>query len=254
MSIVLNMVGGGGSLRDTDAVLLVTVPTGSSATATKGAVTLTPTIWTTSSDNTLDCALFSIPASTFDSNAWTVTATLNSQTASGTIVIDSAKEYEMTISYTLYVFHNGQIGSEFGSILTASRATGTHSATISNNLLVLKNTYTSGASQKSIIFYMQNMVDVSNFSSLLMKLSVPSGSFSGNDQPRFGVLTNLDYAWVPNISWLAVKNITSAVSSLTLFSLDISSVSGNVYVAIAFGNGSSINTTTVNISDWYLET
>lgn len=107
MSIVLNMVGGGGSLRDTDAVLLVTVPTGSTVTATKGAVTLTPTIWTTNADNTLDCALFSIPSNTFDSNAWTVTASLGTDTTSNTIVIDSAEEYEMTLSYALWLYKDG---------------------------------------------------------------------------------------------------------------------------------------------------
>lgn len=107
MSIVLNMVGGGGSLRDTDAVLLVTVPTGSSVTATKGAVTLTPTIWKRNADNTLDCALFSIPSNTFDSNAWTVTASLGTETASDTIVINSAKEYEMTLSYSLWLYKDG---------------------------------------------------------------------------------------------------------------------------------------------------
>lgn len=110
MSLVLNMVGGGGggSLKDTDAILTVTVPTGSTVTATKGGVTLTPTMWVQAADNTLDCALFAIPASMFDSqNAWTVTATLGTKTASNTIIISSNKQYDLLIQMTLYLYDNG---------------------------------------------------------------------------------------------------------------------------------------------------
>lgn len=98
--MIFNMVGGGGgSLKDTDAVLIVSVPTGSTVTATKGGVTLTPTIWVQNADNTTDTAIFSIKASTFDSNPWTVMATLNGDTASDTVVINSAKEYGMELSF-----------------------------------------------------------------------------------------------------------------------------------------------------------
>lgn len=97
--MIFNMVGGGsGGLKATDAVLIVSVPTGSTVTATKSGVTLTPTMWVQNADNTLDTAIFSVKASTFDSNPWTVTATLNGDTASDTVVINSAKEYSMELS------------------------------------------------------------------------------------------------------------------------------------------------------------
>ena len=108
MSLTLNMVGGGGKLKNTDAILSVTVPTGSTVTATKGAITLLPTIWTKASDNTLDVALFIIKASLFDDqNSWTVTATLGGDTASDTIVIDAAEEYDMVLSYSLWLYKDG---------------------------------------------------------------------------------------------------------------------------------------------------
>ena len=86
-------------LTTSDALIIATVPTGSTVTATKGGVTLTPTIWTQSADNTLNSAIFSIPSSTFDANAWTVAATLNGDTASDTVVINSAKEYSMKLAF-----------------------------------------------------------------------------------------------------------------------------------------------------------
>ena len=92
---------GGGGLKDTDAVLIVTVKTGSTVTATKGGVTLTPTIWTQNADNTLDSAIFSIPSSTFDTNAWTVTATLSGEIYRDTIIINASYEYNMEVYYTV---------------------------------------------------------------------------------------------------------------------------------------------------------
>ena len=107
MSLVLNMVGGtgGAGLKDTDAVLIVTVPTGSTVTATKGGTTLTPTMWVKAADNTLDCALFVISPSLFDAqNPWTVTAMFGTDTASTTVIIDDNKEYEVTIEYLTYIY------------------------------------------------------------------------------------------------------------------------------------------------------
>ena len=105
MSLVLNMVGGGGgSLKDTDAILIVTVPTGSTVTMTKGGVTLTPTMWVQAADPTLDCALFVIAPSMFDAvNAWTVTATDGTSTASDTVIISTNKQYSVEISF-YYLF------------------------------------------------------------------------------------------------------------------------------------------------------
>lgn len=97
--MIFNMVGGGGGgLKDTDAVLIVSVPTGSTVTATKGGVTITPTIWVQNADNAFDTAIFSIKASTFDSNPWTVTATLGADSVSESIVINSNAEYEIKIA------------------------------------------------------------------------------------------------------------------------------------------------------------
>lgn len=118
--MTFNMVGGGGGkLKNTDAVLIVTVPTGSTVTATKSGVTLTPTMWVKAADASLDCAIFSIPASQFDSTTpWTITATLGTNTASTTILIVSNKEYEVELSYRFYLFK-----SESGPLIKLRTAT-----------------------------------------------------------------------------------------------------------------------------------
>ena len=64
--------GGLGGLSESDAILRVTAPTGSTFTATKNGVTLTPKIWVQGTDNSLDTAIYIIPPSSFDANAWFV--------------------------------------------------------------------------------------------------------------------------------------------------------------------------------------
>ena len=101
MIFVVDSSGGGsGGPSASDAILTVTVPTGSTVTATKGGVTLRPTMWVQAADPTLDCALFVISPSLFDAqNPWTVTATLGTNTASDTVTISANKQYDMVINY-----------------------------------------------------------------------------------------------------------------------------------------------------------
>lgn len=100
--------GSGGSLKDTDAILTVTVPTGSTVTAAKGGTTLPPTMWVQAADATLDCALFSIPAAQFDATTpWTVTATLGTDSATATVLIDSNKQFDLELSYHTYLYNKG---------------------------------------------------------------------------------------------------------------------------------------------------
>lgn len=97
-----NTGGGGGKIKDTDAVLRVIAPAGSTVTITKGGVSKSDAGHENSDDNTLYDYYFVIHQSQFDSiNPWTVTATLGGDSASNTIIIDSALEYGMSLSYLL---------------------------------------------------------------------------------------------------------------------------------------------------------
>lgn len=105
MSLTMNMVGGGGGISENRAVLVARVPDGSTVTATKGGITLTPKMWVVEADPTQDIALFVIAPSLFDSvNPWTVTATLGTDTASDTVIIDDNKEYDVELFYGVYLF------------------------------------------------------------------------------------------------------------------------------------------------------
>lgn len=102
------VVGGSGGLSSKNAVLIVTFPAGSTVTATKGTASLKPTLWTKGADSTLECAIFSIPASKFDSTTpWAVTATNGTETASNTVLITTNNVYEVILEYKLWLYKNG---------------------------------------------------------------------------------------------------------------------------------------------------
>lgn len=106
--LIFGSSGGGSGPSASDAILTVTLPTGSTATATKGGVTLTPTMWVQAADATLDCALFVIPAAQFDATTpWTVTATSGTDTATDTVTIDSNKQYDVELSYHYFLYNKG---------------------------------------------------------------------------------------------------------------------------------------------------
>lgn len=128
LGVTGNYTGGGGGPTSADALLIVTAPSGSTVTAAKGGTTLLPTMWTTAADANFECALFVIGSALFDAqNAWTVTASLGTNTASDTVIIDSNKEYQVALDYGYYLFQYSAadfaaIKSNFAIMDDASRS------------------------------------------------------------------------------------------------------------------------------------
>lgn len=101
MSVTLNMVGGGGSgFSATDAMLRVQAPTGSTVTISKDGTSKTKDenkAFVLNERPTVSVYVFSISSSQF--GTWTVTATRDTESNTDTIVINSAKEYDLYIGY-----------------------------------------------------------------------------------------------------------------------------------------------------------
>lgn len=234
MSLVLNMVGGGGgSLKDTDAILTVTVPTGSTVTATKGGVTLTPTMWVQEADASLDCALFVIAPAQFDSvNPWTVTATDGTSTASDTVIISTNKQYGVEISFDYYLFrgdgvYRGEWSAKAWS--NASEAKNAPGLTINTNL----NIRLSGSSGVNGTVLNSNPLPLSKDT---ISYTWNSCSVTGSSVVRPVVLT--PYADLYTI----VVNGNAITTNTGTASIDISAFSsGNYYFGFRLyaGNGSA---------------
>lgn len=225
MSYVFNMVGGGGggSLKDTDAILTVTVPTGSTVTMTKGGVTLTPTMWVKAADNNLDCALFVIAPNLFDSqNAWTVTATLGTDSASDTVMISNNLQYDLALSYRPYIYRRGYIDQTLTGGLTNSGYTYGNAltpATYNADNIYISSDNCAGTSQA---------IDLTNYSTIYYVSR--SDNPSNLTQPWLGVASS------KNLSSYLIR-ISPDSTTESIKSADISNLTGNYYIAAMSSSG-----------------
>lgn len=113
MSIVLNMVGGGaGGLNPNDALIHVNAPLGSTVDFTLSSVivaTIPPAKAFTNSDGETADYYYIAKAD----GTYTVTATLTPETASNTVVVNGAGQYDIALSFNLYLFRNGAVHSAY---------------------------------------------------------------------------------------------------------------------------------------------
>ena len=219
MIFVVGSSGGGGGPSSSDAILTVTVPTGSTVTATKGGVTLTPTMWVQAADPTLDCALFVIAPSLFDAvNAWTVTATLGTDSASDTVMISSNKQYDLALSYRLYIYNRGYINTALTGGLTNSGYTySSNSAKVatynSDNIYISQAYACAGTSQA---------IDLTDYSTIYYVSR--SDNPSNLTQPWLGIASTKNFT-----NYLVLINPKS-VTEVTK-SADITNLTGYYYIA-----------------------
>ena len=100
--MIINMVGGaGGGFSVNNAILAVTALAGSTVTITKSGTTKTVTAdksHITSLSSNDATYFFGIASGLFDSTAWTITATLNGTTQTASVVIDSNKFYDVSLT------------------------------------------------------------------------------------------------------------------------------------------------------------
>lgn len=238
--------GGGGGISNTSALLCVTVPTGSTVTAEKDNVVLTPQMWTLADDSTQDCAIFFIDPSLFDSeNAWEITAAMSGHTTSELVVIDSPSEYSITLIYRLYIIKDG----EFVVELTKSGGT--------LDSRTLGNTYCAGLNSGGNyvrVAYTTEAIDVSFFDTLNSIIYLMS-SWSSTGVPYFGIC-EAEPTVVGNNSvqgyTYGVKPSSVGSGTRTPYEIDVSSYSGEYYIAFST-SGTSSGSGTYYMSDFYLE-
>lgn len=245
MSLTLNMVGGGsgGGITDTDAILRVQAPAGSTVTITKGAVTKTDNGHENADDNTIYDYYFVIHQSQFDSiNPWTITATLSMKTATETIIIDSPYDYFVTIVYEVYLIKSGQVIATFtGQGFTS----GTNYATMTKSGNVA---YISVSTKYDLTEY--NTIRVVVYDSSGRSFSNPATC------PSFGVgvtqpTIDSNSAVVSNYTAYKKFSVSNNYIQAGTYDLDISQLTGEYYIALAI-SGSSNYTSSIHVSNFFI--
>ena len=249
MALTLNMVGGGsggGSLLPTDAILRVQAPAGSTVTISKGGVSKSDAGHENADDNTVYDYYFIIHQSQFDSvNPWAVVSTLSIYSKSQTVIIDTADEYNLVVTYSYYLIKDGQVLIDFtGQEITSG------------------STYATMARSGNVAFLASTSIayNTTLFSKLIAVIPNSSGmSYSQQATcPSFGVgstapTINSSSAAVSNYTAYKQFNVSNShyIQSGT-YTIDVSSLTGDYYIALACSGTGNYNGA-LYISDLYFE-
>lgn len=105
-SLITRRGGGGASVKPADALLRISVPTGSTVVVSRAGVILSPNFYTV--ESTEDHLYFVIPHRIFSDTAWSITATRGTgatqESATDSVVINAPGEYDKTVLYDLVLF------------------------------------------------------------------------------------------------------------------------------------------------------
>lgn len=233
--------GGGGGLQSTDAILRVIAPAGSTVTISKGGVSKSDHGHENAADTSLYDYYFIIHASQFDSvNPWTVTATLGSDTASDTVVIDSADEYDVVLDYNLYLIRDGVFTTAYTHTLYGySTATWTEESGYAQ-------LYVPKASSSFSTGYFSD-IDITDYLYIVCESSTHGYSSDSQSCPGVGVINVLNKNANPTTFTAWVKLMTGNTSTSTdtegTFTVDISSLTGTKDIGIQVAASSSTNVT-----------
>lgn len=232
--------GGGGVLRDTDAVLRVIAPENSTVTITKGGTTKTAIGHTNAIEPSVSDYYFFIHQSQFDSSAWTVTATNGVYSASDTIVINSSDAYVMTLQYRLVLYAAGDQSGWTAMGWRYSTGAGITAAAPSIAYGGDSMVITQSSSHSGIAYHAK--ADFTRYDSLVL-----TGSFSGPVTSGSGlfVLSSVDGSGTyPSVA-VASKAITA--TGTQNITIDISALTGEYFAAIGTArnsNGAAVFTIT----------
>ena len=214
------------------ATINVTYPSGSTCTATDGTTTLT-------APNTSGTWACIVP----NAGTWTITATNGEKTKSGTVTITTGGETtDITLAYTLELFKDGTEVAEWTYLPRNYNVSGVANMTLANMHGKSGEGY-----QNRPTFYTTSKVDVTDYETLVLKLS----DATGLGTIQFGAISSVPPAGTDATIPFDVKTEPPYFTGAKVISVDVSNITGKYYIALTLlcQWGSSF---TAKTSDIYL--
>ena len=221
------VTGGGGGLSPNNAVIHVNILVGSTVTFAKGGVTvkvLDSSKGHANSDGETADYYYSVSSSNF--GAWTVTATLNDLSATQTITVDAVKQYDLVLTYLLYLYKYGT--SNTGVIGSWNQQKYYCNVSFTTDRI----TFTQTASQGHAAIYTNNKISLAKRTTLCVDSSFGSSAAGAN----FGLTSSIG-----NYNPTYVAKHACSGTGRTVRRLNISGYSnGSYYIVLNFNSGSQI--------------
>ena len=228
--------GGSGGLSAGGAVLHITAPAGSTITLKKGDVTVATLAaargHTNASDTTLADWYYAIVSTNYGS--WTATAARDGETASRTVTVDSAKQYDVFLAYNIYLIRDGVLDSNVNATFGA-----TSGAKSGNNYVITSEG--SGSDNYCWLSISSSLGDIESCPTLAADISGMTA-----DLDVAFALVDTDDGWYQGSDHvMAYTSIAASSSFPATINLDVSSLTvTNQYVRFTipynYGHGISV--------------
>lgn len=226
--------GGSGGLSPNSAVLYVTAPAGSTITFAKGGVTVKVLGPDKSHVNAGDITLadWYYAVSPGNYGTWAVTATRGQDTATVTVTVDSNKQYDVFLSFNVYLVRNGVLQSGYSLYQSGN--------SISQESGYLYTRYTGGGTGSNAGISI--LPDIS-FPYLVLKTSGGKVIYNNNFN-QFGVAKGKNYA--SDIVVGKYFDVYDATEAKT-WVLDVSNVvlKDKYFMVLLYGSGAYMKMTDV---------
>lgn len=214
-------VGGAVGLKSTDALLRVQAPANSTVTISKGTVTKTDLGHENADDHSVYDYYFIIHQSQFDSvTPWTVTAIRDEDSATGTIIVDAADEYDVILNYNLVIFDYGQTDYTFSGVKSSS--VGAIAISIDGDHISASYRYAETTGTGYGYFYTNETFDITPYTTMRI----------------YGAITSRGYAGVGTTT-TSMDAYANGTSSTQEYVVDVSQLSGQHMFRLNINSGSS---------------
>lgn len=209
MSLTINSTGFGSGLSSNSAIVIVTVPSGATVTATKNGVILQPKFWTFGNDITKDAAIFVLSPSYFDAvDPWVFECTLDTEEteeAVESLFVTSNAVYEVEITFESWIIKDGIVGPG----ITLSRSGGSQSA--GTNYIDLSSSASSGT---FATLYTTDAIDVRKYNYLVCEHQV-CGYYENGKCPAYGLIDTVRSGSNPTTFYVAKVLLTATTNNIT---------------------------------------
>lgn len=228
----------GGGFSNTDALLHINAPTGSTVTLSKGGVTvkvLTSSDAFPNVDGVTSDYYYSVTSANY--GTWTISISLNGDTVSDTVSVSETRQYDVIIDYKHYIFRSG-----VGQVLPFTSSVDGTNVTVTIGTEYINIVKTSDSYSRCLV-RTTNKVDISDYSTLSIRFILTNRYSYG---PEFGIATNAGSPGTKPSYVVSTGTITDTSSGVRTTTLNISSYSSTYYVSW-WGSGSA------KIYDIYME-
>lgn len=226
--------GAGSGFSSNNAVLHVKAPFGSTVSISKNGI-VTKTLGPGKAHANIDGVdadyYFSITPSNY--GIWVVTSALNGDSASDTVTVNANQQYDVTLSYCLYVYRRGDERSSASGGWAGNGTFAKNTDSITSNLAdsgdygnVYTNSLISFADYRSLVFVFSGTISVgSGGTNLFMWAHTSKLSNSNMSAPTGAVASK------------KVGGNNDGQITLGTYAIDVSALTGSYYVGFHTGRG-----------------